>query len=462
MPEVSFMRSTFPPASSSSDSNADLCSSLNKHHTGSSSSIAEHTMVTTAESEYSLAFTSTEDLTEKSHAIINDDDDDDEQHQPEDDGFDDSLSSGEDEGGANRRMMAPKHQEGGPTTDGPTKIPSSLHIPSYGEESAATSDDHHVHFEEKPLEEEKEEEQEEAPVVAVDPEDDLKKSHEEAEESLVSKASKPLKRLSIDMIKYRPSDRSISVALTPSKPLLRRDSSYGKDSKIPLDFNKRGSVRVLPKPDVKKIQQEQIKRLSSAPASLGGAATAVATTTTTTTKKRSISFHSIGIREHKITMGDNPSCSYGTPVSLDWDYIDFEELTLDDYEMHKFVAGRGRPRTLRQLYLNHYQRKNLLQQEGFTLDQIKDVKKETSKVRKQREMTKFLAQAKVLISLEDMVESGRRKVARAITGGGKPSKKEQDKQLLLKIMGGDDTVDAARIVQHESNLMPMSIRKLEG
>jgi hypothetical protein len=108
-----------------------------------------------------------------------------------------------------------------------------------------------------------------------------------------------------------------------------------------------------------------------------------------------------------------------------------------------------------------------LQQEGFTPEQIKEVKRETSRARKQREMTKFLAQAKVLVSLEDMVESGRRKVARAMSGGSsssskKPSnKKEQDKQLLLKIMEGDDTVDAARIVQHESNLRPISIRRID-
>jgi hypothetical protein len=475
MPEVSFLGSTTLP---SSDSNTDLCSCLKN----SAGSVAEQTMLTSAESEYSLC-TSAEDLTEKSHGMHDDDDDEDGQPQSEDDdGFDDSLSSGEGElSGATKHEEKDRPRPGG----GPTKIPSSLHIPSCGDDSGTTTssrsnsnsnDDyqpHRVHFEDQEGEE-KEEEQPPPQQQQQQEDDDLDKGRtddtQSSQAAAAATAAKPsLKRMSVDMIQYRPSDRSISVALTPSRPSLRRHSSYGEDGTIPLDFDRRGSVRVLPKPDVKKVQQQQSKRVS-APASFGGGATPAAATSTaaTTTVKRSVSFHMIGIREHRITMGDNPSCSYGTPISLDWDYIDFEGLTLDDYELHRFVSGRGRPRTLRQLYLNHYQRINLLQQEGFTPEQIKEVKRETSRARKQREMTKFLAQTKVLVSLEDMVESGRRKVARAMSGGSssngnskKLSKKEQDKQLLLKIMEGDDTVDAARIVQHESNLLPISIRRIE-
>ena len=34
--------------------------------------------------------------------------------------------------------------------------------------------------------------------------------------------------------------------------------------------------------------------------------------------KKQISFGTIQIREHALACGDNPSVSYGTPISLDW------------------------------------------------------------------------------------------------------------------------------------------------
>jgi hypothetical protein len=375
-------------------------------------------MVTTAETECSL-FAGGDDLTEKSHGVTpldREPQEDEEEFYDDHDGLDDSLSSTEEghDGSSDRASKGPF----APATPGLTKIPSSLQIPS------CTSDGQ----EQRP------------PVHLVEPEETKEEEDRPRQKGTEqSEEVQPLRRLSTEMVPYRPSDRSVAVALSPTKPLLRRRSSYGADSVIPLDFSRRGSVRVLPKPDMETIQK---RRFDSASGSA---------TTTSTNVGRRVSFDKVILREHRITMGDNPSCSYGTPISLDWDYIDFQVLTLDDYEMHKFCSGRGRPRTLRQLYLNHYQRKNLLQLEGYTLDQIKEGKKETNRTRKQREMTKFLAQAKILVSLEDMVESGRRKVARAMSSGRNKSK-EDEKKLLLKVMEGDDTVDTAGILRSEAKL----------
>jgi hypothetical protein len=259
------------------------------------------------------------------------------------------------------------------------------------------------------------------------------------------------------MTPYKPTNRSIAVAQSPARPSLRRHSSYGKDSTIPLNFNKRRSVLVLPKPNLQTLLGRDRLATTMTEARAPQRHTVPA-------QRRSVQFDKICIREHAITMGDNPSCSYGTPISLDWDYLDFEELSLEDYEMHKFASGRGRPRTLRQLYLNHYQRLHRLQQEGYTPEEIRARKHETNKVRKQREMTRFLAQAKVLVTLEDLVESAGRKVKRTM---GKSSRKEQERQLLLKVMEGDDTVDTAqinrseRISSNSERLMPLSIRPID-
>lgn len=50
-------------------------------------------------------------------------------------------------------------------------------------------------------------------------------------------------------------------------------------------------------------------------------------------KKTSVTFDKIVIRNYHMTLGDNPSCSSGPPIGLDWSYnsVD-EELKLDEYE----------------------------------------------------------------------------------------------------------------------------------
>ena len=238
----------------------------------------------------------------------------------------------------------------------------------------------------------------------------------------------------------------------PNRSSFRRRSSYGNNTNgdsfftSPIvDFNKRGSLKVLPKPDVSRLQHEQLQRTMSMKMSSSVSMPEMTSTeaqqspsikrrnsTSSTTR---VSFDKIIIREHRRTMGDNPSCSYGTPIGLDWEYIQHADLTLQQYEDHKRnsrIRSGGKPRTLRQLHLNHYQRRNLLQLEGYTLEQIKSQKKETNKVRKQREMTRFLAQAPVLVKLEDMVESGKRKLFRRKNnnngGGGSNGAKAQQQQ----------------------------------
>jgi uncharacterized protein with von Willebrand factor type A (vWA) domain len=147
---------------------------------------------------------------------------------------------------------------------------------------------------------------------------------------------------------------------------------------------------------------------------------------------RRVAFDKIIIREHRRTMGDNPSCSYGTPITLDWEYIQHEVLTLDQYEHLKLnsrIWSGGKPRTLRQMHLNHYQRRNLLQLEGYSLEQIKAQKRETNKARKQRDMTRFIAQTPVLIKIEDIVESSKRRLFGRKNNGGDKSSKQKQHQL---------------------------------
>lgn len=48
----------------------------------------------------------------------------------------------------------------------------------------------------------------------------------------------------------------------------------------------------------------------------------------------SVSFDRVQIREYEITLGDNPSCSSGPPISLGWHYYENEqrEVPVESYE----------------------------------------------------------------------------------------------------------------------------------
>jgi len=45
---------------------------------------------------------------------------------------------------------------------------------------------------------------------------------------------------------------------------------------------------------------------------------------------KQVSFHNLQIREYNIELGDNPSCSYGPPISMGWNYNDKNDIHLDE------------------------------------------------------------------------------------------------------------------------------------
>lgn len=104
---------------------------------------------------------------------------------------------------------------------------------------------------------------------------------------------------------------------------------------------------------------------------------------------RSVSFHSVDIREYDRTIGDNPSCRSGPPLSLDWSYSKKYEKpkSLDEYEKEREPE---RVHHLHKLHVNKYRRKNLLSFNwGHSEDEMKDARKETRKLQRQRSMTQI-------------------------------------------------------------------------
>lgn len=250
---------------------------------------------------------------------------------------------------------------------------------------------------------------------------------------------------------------SSSIGRTNRKrSALKYGSSYGdNDEGIPLDFERKKFNRVLPKPNLShrfsnassqptkgmtRSGSRGLFRVSSEPVfvrpvyhsdkmndAVQNEAEELPDSVRSTgfvegAMKKRISFGTINIREHAQTIGDNPSCSYGTPVQLDWESNDLEELNVEDYEAH-----RSTTRTKKELYLNHFQRINLLKLNGFSTNEIKETKRQVSKVRNQRERTKFKVQNYPLFgTVEDAIESGFRKAKRTISNSDFTSLNSKD------------------------------------
>jgi hypothetical protein len=45
---------------------------------------------------------------------------------------------------------------------------------------------------------------------------------------------------------------------------------------------------------------------------------------------KSVSFGDVQVREFPMILGDNPACSSGAPVTIDWDHVDEFTLTVND------------------------------------------------------------------------------------------------------------------------------------
>lgn len=132
---------------------------------------------------------------------------------------------------------------------------------------------------------------------------------------------------------------------------------------------------------------------------------------TRTKNKREISFDKVIVREYPMTMGDNPSCSYGPPVGLDWIYHESKNLKLEEYE-----RTRARKRSMRQMVLSYYRRIEILESAGYDTGEMKRTTRQINKVKRQRDTTKFFAPA---LGIEAAVRSVGRKVKKASKGGGK-------------------------------------------
>jgi len=175
------------------------------------------------------------------------------------------------------------------------------------------------------------------------------------------------------------------------KSSMKKSSSYGcLTDEIPICM-KNSSYKTLPKPDM---------------SSSTSMSSFFQNKDDTPRIKRNVSFSNIRMRNYPLILGDNPSVSYGPPTTLDWHFEETNEINLEAYEEHR--APRRRPR---EMLLNYYQRKAILEQSGHSEEEMKKAKRQAERVKRQRSATKSMVQFMVV---ENAVQSAARKAKRAV------------------------------------------------
>jgi len=104
--------------------------------------------------------------------------------------------------------------------------------------------------------------------------------------------------------------------------------------------------------------------------------------------KRSVSFSAVNVREYDRTIGDNPSCRSGPPLSLDWSYTKATTKNLDEFELER---SSQRHLYKNKLHVNKYRRRNMLAFHwGHSQEEMKTARNHTKKLQRQRSLTQIL------------------------------------------------------------------------
>jgi hypothetical protein len=93
-----------------------------------------------------------------------------------------------------------------------------------------------------------------------------------------------------------------------------------------------------------------------------------------------VSFGDITIREFPMILGDNPSCSNGAPVTIDWFPQNVHTRNLDLFEYMHGERRQGR----KALLIPVETRGIMLLDAGYSIDEIGDATLEIAKIKKKR------------------------------------------------------------------------------
>jgi len=180
-----------------------------------------------------------------------------------------------------------------------------------------------------------------------------------------------------------------------------KDSSYhhftrlktsDRANSLPLECMK------SPNSSTTMTKKASLKKISS----IGQSMVRRTTTNTDGSFQRTVSFTSLSIREYPPMISDNPSCSFGPPVQLDWDYHAEETQLIDQYE-----ESRQPRRANHELLLSYNDRRFLLlKQGGYSRKEVKAAMKEAERVKRERMVTDLFLPAQALDeTMENLLDS---------------------------------------------------------
>ncbi|KAL7552790.1 hypothetical protein ACHAWF_016046 [Thalassiosira exigua] len=101
-------------------------------------------------------------------------------------------------------------------------------------------------------------------------------------------------------------------------------------------------------------------------------------------RRSRVAFDSVEMREYDRTVGDNPCCRSGPPLSLDWSYSKKYEKNIEEFELERAVDHRLKR-------VNKYRRRNMLAFAwGLSDEELKEARRDTKRAQRQRSVTRAL------------------------------------------------------------------------
>jgi hypothetical protein len=128
-----------------------------------------------------------------------------------------------------------------------------------------------------------------------------------------------------------------------------------------------------------------------------------------TRREPAVGFTTIEIRQYERILGDNPSCSSGPPVTIDWEYDKNKTAVhlIDEYEFR-----RNKCRDDTEMILTRAERERILIDLGYSRRKIAVAVRENVKLKKKRRQT---VNNLPISSIEEMLEGASRKISRILT-----------------------------------------------
>jgi hypothetical protein len=140
-----------------------------------------------------------------------------------------------------------------------------------------------------------------------------------------------------------------------------------------------------------------------------------------TVPKKAIVFSTLERREYAICPGDNPAGVMGVPLSMDWEYFESVQLTIDDYELY-----RPTPRTTAELRIPFKIRWDMLKQAGYSQAEILASFRMANLARGRRKRTN---ETLALARIEEAVERAIRGILNATI---RRSTKQKEREFLQR------------------------------